>query len=51
MRYFAPVAAVVTIVLLVGVYLFVTYEQTAIATVPPTEIEVFVPIKPTPVTP
>lgn len=47
-RLFAPVAAVITILLVVGLYFFVTYEQTAITTVPPTGIEVFVPLTPGP---
>jgi hypothetical protein len=41
-----PVAAVVTALLLVGLYFFVTYEQTAIATVP--RVEVFLPATPIP---
>ena len=40
-RIFMPIAAVITLVMLGGLYLFVTYEQTAISTVPRTEIEVF----------
>ncbi len=40
-RIFMPIAAVITVVMLTGLYLFVTYEQTAISTVPRTEIEVF----------
>jgi formate dehydrogenase gamma subunit len=34
-RVFVPVAAVVTAILLAGIYWFVTFEQTAIATLPP----------------
>jgi len=34
-RIFRPVAAVVAAVLLAGIYWFVTFEQTAIATIPP----------------
>jgi cytochrome b subunit of formate dehydrogenase len=34
---FVPVAAIVAIVVLVGLYLFITHEETAIATVPPAE--------------
>ena len=45
-RIFVPVAAVITVVLLVGLYLFVTYEQTAISTVLRQDIEVFVPQTP-----
>jgi cytochrome b subunit of formate dehydrogenase len=40
---FYPVAVVITAVLLVGLYLFVTFEQTAITTVPRQDVEVFVP--------
>ncbi len=48
-RYFLPVAAVVTIALGFGLYDFVTFEQTAIAYVPPGETApVFVPFTPTP---
>jgi formate dehydrogenase gamma subunit len=42
-RIFMPIAAIITVIMLAGLYLFVTYEQTAIATVPRTEIEVFSP--------
>jgi cytochrome b subunit of formate dehydrogenase len=34
-RLFVPVATVVTLLLLAGIYWFVTFEQTAIATLPP----------------
>lgn len=48
-RRFWPAYGVVMAVMLVGVYLFVNYEETAIATVPPAEQdEVFVPLTPTP---
>jgi formate dehydrogenase gamma subunit len=47
MRVFVPVAAVVSIALLVGLYFFVTYEQTAITTVLEQDIEIFVPLTPT----
>lgn len=40
-RIFLPVAAVVTLIMLTGLYLFVTYEQTAITTLPVDQIEVF----------
>jgi cytochrome b subunit of formate dehydrogenase len=46
-RLFYPVAAVVSIIFLVGLYLFVTYEETAITTIPRQEVEVFVPASPT----
>lgn len=48
MRIFAPAAAIVSVALLIGLYLFVTYEQTAITTVPKQEVEVFTPATPTP---
>jgi hypothetical protein len=48
-RVYLPVYTVIAAVMLVGVYFFVAYEQTAIATIPPVEeIEVFVPLTPTP---
>jgi formate dehydrogenase gamma subunit len=48
-RIFYPVYGVVAAVMLVGVYFFVAYEETAIATVPPAEdVTVFVPLTPTP---
>ncbi len=40
---FLPVAVVISATLLTGLYFFVTYEQTAITTVPRQPIEVFVP--------
>lgn len=45
-----PVAGVLTVVLLVGLYQFVTFEQTAIETVPPRREQVvaFAPLTPTP---
>lgn len=46
-RVFYPVAAVISIVFLVALYLFVTMEQTAITTVPRQQIEVFTPRTPT----
>jgi formate dehydrogenase gamma subunit len=48
-RIFYPVYGVLAAVMLVGVYFFVAYEETAIATVPPPEeVSVFVPLTPTP---
>jgi mono/diheme cytochrome c family protein len=50
-RIFWPVYGVIAALLLVGIYWFVTFEQTAIAyeEVPPIEtVEVFVPLTPTP---
>ena len=45
-RVFLPVAAVISLFMLVGLFLFVTYEQTAISTVPRTQVEVFAPESP-----
>jgi cytochrome b subunit of formate dehydrogenase len=51
-RRYVPVAAVVAVVLLLAVVWFVSFEQTALATVPPvTTVEVFVPQTPTPLPP
>jgi formate dehydrogenase gamma subunit len=48
-RVFLPVAFVLSLGLVVGLYWFVTSEQTAIATVPPAEtMQAFVPASPTP---
>lgn len=48
-KIFYPVYGVLAVVMLVGVYFFVAYEETAIATVPPAEeVTVFVPLTPTP---
>ncbi len=48
-RVFIPIFTVIAAVLLVGIYFFVTIEDTALATVPPAEeVEVFVPLTPTP---
>ena len=47
-RLFVPIATVLSLILLVGLYLFVTYEHTAIATVPRPSITVFEPVTPTP---
>lgn len=49
-RIFFPIAGVFVAMFLVILYFFLTYEQTAIATVPPQEVpvEVFVPASPTP---
>ncbi len=48
-RVFLPFAAVATVVLLVVLWQFVTFEHTAIATVPRHELaQVFVPFTPTP---
>ena len=46
---FLPVYFVIASVMLIGVYIFVTGEDTAITTVPPaSNVEVFVPLTPTP---
>lgn len=48
-RVFFPVYSVVAIVMLLGTYLFVGSEETAITTVPPAEeVIVFAPLTPTP---
>jgi cytochrome b subunit of formate dehydrogenase len=47
-RIFLPVAFVISAALLVGLYAFVTFEHTAIETVPRQEVPIFVPITPTP---
>ena len=48
-RIYLPIYAVAAAFMLVGVYFFIAYEETALATVPPAEqAEVFVPFTPTP---
>jgi formate dehydrogenase gamma subunit len=47
-RVFTPIAIVITAIMLVGLYFFVTYEQTAITTVPRQQVDVFVPVTPAP---
>ena len=47
-RVFAPIAAIITVALLIGLYFFVTYEQTAITTVPRQQNDVYAPITPIP---
>ena len=43
---FAPAYGMMSLVLLVGVYLFVTFEDTNIATItPPEQVQVFVPVE------
>lgn len=44
---YAPIAAIMTVAMLIGIYFFLTYEETAITTVPRQEIEVYVPAEPT----
>jgi hypothetical protein len=49
LRIFLPVYIVIASLALVGVYFFVTGEETALATVPPaSDVEIFVPLTPTP---
>lgn len=51
-RVFLPVAGVVSLSLLAGVYVFTTFEQTSITTLPPTaNVPVFAPQTPTPLPP
>lgn len=48
-RIYLPIYAVIAVVMVVGIYFFVTFEVTAITTVPPAEVvEVYVPLTPTP---
>ncbi|MCI0519364.1 MAG: cytochrome b/b6 domain-containing protein [Chloroflexi bacterium] len=48
-RIFLPSYAVLTVVLLAGVFFFIRYEETALATIPPVEtVQVFAPLTPTP---
>jgi formate dehydrogenase gamma subunit len=47
---FFPAYGAVAILMLIGVYFFAAYEQTAIATIPPAEeVIVFAPLTPTPI--
>ncbi|NPV55476.1 MAG: hypothetical protein HPY76_02220 [Anaerolineae bacterium] len=50
MIWFSPVAAALSLLLVYGIYVFVTYEDTAITTIPPVEkpVEVFSTREPTP---
>lgn len=49
MRIFVPVYSVVAIALVVGIYLFATFEQTAIKTIPPAEdVVIYAPLTATP---
>ena len=48
-RVFVPIYAVLAVLLLAGVYAFVTFEQTAITTLPePVDVPVFAPLTATP---
>jgi cytochrome b subunit of formate dehydrogenase len=44
---YGPMAVIMTVAMLIGIYFFLTYEETAITTVPRQEIEVYVPAEPT----
>jgi formate dehydrogenase subunit gamma len=49
LRIFIPVYLVVASIMVLGVYFFISSEDTALATVPPAEdVEIFVPLTPTP---
>lgn len=49
-RIFIPIAGILTLALLAGVYSILTFEKTAIDTVPPVEtFQVFSPLTPTPI--
>ncbi len=49
-RVFFPIYTVVAAFMLVGIYFFTTYEETAITTLPPAEeVVVFAPLTPTPI--
>lgn len=49
---YVPVAAITSLVLLIGVYYFVSFEETSITTLPPAEqAQAFLPQTPTPVPP
>jgi cytochrome b subunit of formate dehydrogenase len=48
-RIYTPVAGVLAVVMLAGVYGFISYEESALSPVPPGEMaEIFVPLTPTP---
>jgi len=48
-RKYLPIYSVIAVAMLAGVYFFIAFEETALATVPPAErAEVFVPFTPTP---
>ncbi|MBI5028989.1 MAG: cytochrome b/b6 domain-containing protein [Chloroflexi bacterium] len=49
-RWFIPTASILSVGLLVGLYFFTSYEQTAITTLPKrsTQIQVYAPVTPTP---
>jgi cytochrome b subunit of formate dehydrogenase len=48
-RLFIPVAAILSALMLVALYLFVTYEQTALTTLPRrAQVQIYAPITPTP---
>lgn len=48
-RIYLPIYSIVAVLMLVGVYFFIGYEETSISTIPPAEeAEIFVPFTPTP---
>lgn len=48
-RIYLPIYSLIAVLMLVGVYFFIGYEETAISTIPPAEqAEIFVPLTPTP---
>jgi len=49
MRVFVPVYSIVAVALIIGIYLFATFEQTAITTIPPAEdVVIYAPLTATP---
>jgi len=46
-RLFVPIATLIALALSLGLYTFVTFEETAITTVPRSGAEVYVPLTPT----
>ena len=47
-RIFVPLAAVMALITIVGLYFFITFEQTAITTVPRQTTDIYVPLTPAP---
>jgi hypothetical protein len=50
MRIYVPIAAIVTVGMMAGIYGFINVEETALTTIPPQQNapEIFVPQTPTP---
>ncbi|NIM92715.1 MAG: hypothetical protein GTO18_03235 [Anaerolineales bacterium] len=49
MRIFVPIYSIIAVAMLAAIYFFVTFEETAIKTIPPLEdVVVFAPLTPTP---